>query len=621
VSILKNSADIFDLRLGATGASEAYLGDVLVWPIVGCGVTLRLPFGSAADPEALIDTSRPSKSIANSTGVVLSADANATDGICGDFTAGGNLLIRYPFVCDFLTRPFTVECRVKITSSNDVINLFERGTFSPGSGFSYYAIKLYSTYVSVYVSDGNTEQKCNVKLFFPAAHATLVPGNWYRIVVQRDEASRFTVYVNNVPGLRYRPIFGHPFVDSFHDSLEYIIGQYFNPNSFVGVGDLTFRQVRGINNNVNHVDNRLLIGGAGYIDDYKVTVCTPPVASIARIPAPGPDPHYGNVALLLHFNEIEEQEFVDSGPYGFEPEKVGSPVIVQATASGRTNNLTGIGPFVGQVGAGNAAFITPKYLVFSGGASTSNFTDVFDLGADDQDFTIEFWAKGGAGGAVMGYYVTYPTNGGYPRSHYGWQVNVNSYSCSQGCTGAAFSFTAEGLNPDLRSRGGSGSKHFYGGTGTAADICEDGVGNCVNRGLNIAANGYQGVYANYQVFADEWHHYAVARSGNTIRLFLDGRLVAYGPVPFNFSTAPARAEYVGNADVSPRTDLIPPVLVLGGWMKDFSAGAAVLVDEVRITRGVARYTADFELQSRAFPDTSPTPTPPAAPTILSIDWI
>lgn len=615
MSILKNSADIFDLRLGATGAAEAYLGDVLVWPIAGCGVTLHIPFGSADDPTELIDKSRPRKTIADSTGVTLVTAAGATNGVAGDFTAGGNLLIRYPFACDFLTRPFTIECNVKITSQDDVINLFERGTYSLPLLYSYYSIKLHSTHIAVFNDNLDIEDSsalCNVKLFFPQSTPELTPGIWYRVVVQRDLDGRFTVYLNGVPGTTYRPIFGNVLVDQFHDSLEYTTGQFFYTGSFIGVGKLAKRIDSGINN-TNHVTNQLYVGGAGYIDDYKVTVCTPPVANIPRIPAPGADPYYGNVALLMHFNEITEQKFVDSGPLGLEPEIVGAPSIGLTTLSGTTNNLAGVGPLVGRFGVGSGNAYEGKALIFSAGADTETFNDVFNLGANDQNFTVEFWAKtvGGSsnpGGPVMGYYVTYPTNGSYPRPYVGWSIGLGSYHCSQGCGSASFGFEAIAPGPPYDSN--PGKNYFYGGTGTIEDIAV--CNNCDEWLTRVVTSpdASQGVYSNYQVFHGEWHHYAVTRSGDIIRLFLDGHVVAYGPVAFNFSTGVAKDAKAGFKNpnnpneflVPPKDDFIAPVLMLGARIKDFPAGAIVELDEVRITAGVARYTEDFALQSRAFPD-------------------
>lgn len=80
----------------------------------------------------------------------------------------------------------------------------------------------------------------------------------------------------------------------------------------------------------------------------------------------------------------------------------------------------------------------------------------------------------------------------------------------------------------------------------------------------------------------QWYHIAIARSGSSIRLFCDGVL----------STTVTSSATLANAITTIR---------LGDW-----AGANYLngyIDDLRITKGVARYTATFPVPTEAFPNT------------------
>lgn len=82
--------------------------------------------------------------------------------------------------------------------------------------------------------------------------------------------------------------------------------------------------------------------------------------------------------------------------------------------------------------------------------------------------------------------------------------------------------------------------------------------------------------------AGTWHHIAVSRSAGTTRLFVDGVLKASGADSRNYAAQALRFGYYGG----------------GGF------GFSGHLDEVRITKGVARYTADFTPPAAPFPDTA-----------------
>jgi hypothetical protein len=86
---------------------------------------------------------------------------------------------------------------------------------------------------------------------------------------------------------------------------------------------------------------------------------------------------------------------------------------------------------------------------------------------------------------------------------------------------------------------------------------------------------------------EAWHHIAVARSGTDLRVFVDGALGA-------------TATYSGDFGRSDKT------LMLGAQTGD-SRWFDGHLDDVRVTKGVARYTAAFSVPTAAFPDTPPPP--------------
>lgn len=82
-----------------------------------------------------------------------------------------------------------------------------------------------------------------------------------------------------------------------------------------------------------------------------------------------------------------------------------------------------------------------------------------------------------------------------------------------------------------------------------------------------------------------WHHVAVTRSGSTIRIFVDGAQLG-------------SATYSGQIGRSDKT------LTLGAHPGDSRSFTGNL-DDIRITKGVARYTAAFTAPTEAFPDSLP----------------
>lgn len=92
-----------------------------------------------------------------------------------------------------------------------------------------------------------------------------------------------------------------------------------------------------------------------------------------------------------------------------------------------------------------------------------------------------------------------------------------------------------------------------------------------------------------------WHHIAVARSAGVCRGFVDGAQVFSGAYAFDFSQ-------VGVVSV--------------GGKSDGSNALSGYIDDLRITKGVARYTANFTPPTAPFPDAPSSGDPVFLPPLL-----
>lgn len=97
--------------------------------------------------------------------------------------------------------------------------------------------------------------------------------------------------------------------------------------------------------------------------------------------------------------------------------------------------------------------------------------------------------------------------------------------------------------------------------------------------------GWELVTANATLTKGAWRHVAVAKSGSMVRIFLDGTLQAAANLVRNTVLGDYELK-IGGLGFSP------------GWEQYFIG----YIDEVRITKGVARYTADFTPPAARFPD-------------------
>jgi hypothetical protein len=103
------------------------------------------------------------------------------------------------------------------------------------------------------------------------------------------------------------------------------------------------------------------------------------------------------------------------------------------------------------------------------------------------------------------------------------------------------------------------------------------VGSALNGGIFVAIDGNYFGSNSAVLIANQWQHIAVTRSGGTCRVFVDGTQVG------------SRAS---------SANLTGSNLVVGGYYSTLYLFDGY-IDDLRITKGIARYTSNF--------------TPPAAP--------
>lgn len=105
-------------------------------------------------------------------------------------------------------------------------------------------------------------------------------------------------------------------------------------------------------------------------------------------------------------------------------------------------------------------------------------------------------------------------------------------------------------------------------------------------GLKYYVNGSTPAEMNTAVTLNTWHHVAYSRSAGIGRFFVDGVQIG--------------SNYTDNVNYGTSADL---VIGQVGDNRAFASGYLKgAVDEVRITKGVARYTANFPVPSAPFPN-------------------
>jgi len=115
-----------------------------------------------------------------------------------------------------------------------------------------------------------------------------------------------------------------------------------------------------------------------------------------------------------------------------------------------------------------------------------------------------------------------------------------------------------------------------------------------NPSLSLRANVRQGTGVvvtsspDNIVTLNSWHHIALSYDQSTFRLFVDGTLV--GSTTFNTQTSNDSTQSTLKVGVFEYNGTL-----LGGFMNGY-------IDDLRITKGVARYTQNFTPPTAPFPD-------------------
>ena len=112
--------------------------------------------------------------------------------------------------------------------------------------------------------------------------------------------------------------------------------------------------------------------------------------------------------------------------------------------------------------------------------------------------------------------------------------------------------------------------------------------NTLYAGASTSTGG-AAVTGTSPVAANIWYHLALVRSGNTITLYRNGSVEATAAVS---GSIPVRTQHLGIGVYGE---------YIGLYGTDYGARMMGWLDEVRITKGVARYTGAFTVPGSAFP--------------------
>jgi uncharacterized membrane protein len=124
-------------------------------------------------------------------------------------------------------------------------------------------------------------------------------------------------------------------------------------------------------------------------------------------------------------------------------------------------------------------------------------------------------------------------------------------------------------------------KHIIANVGSG----QDGINIYIDADSNITyndGNAITSVGTSYTSYWNQWTHIAVVRSGSTISMYVNGALAG---TPTTQTPGTNQFLYIGKSGYS-------------GY--DFTG----YIDDLRITKGVARYTTDFTPPNISFPDGS-----------------
>lgn len=103
--------------------------------------------------------------------------------------------------------------------------------------------------------------------------------------------------------------------------------------------------------------------------------------------------------------------------------------------------------------------------------------------------------------------------------------------------------------------------------------------------VSFSSENFAGIISNSALDINTWYHIAVCRSSGNATIYINGVQQAFGNFPS--STQYSNPVYVGAFD--------PTNASYSFWFKGW-------IDELRITKGIARYTANFTPPTQPFPN-------------------
>lgn len=179
---------------------------------------------------------------------------------------------------------------------------------------------------------------------------------------------------------------------------------------------------------------------------------------------------------------------------------------------------------------------------------------------------------GGASGYFdgSGDYLSIPNNAAFQFGTGDFTIEVWIYMTSTGDFGQKI--IANGNNS-------------FSGSGSSGAVYLEAQQNFNDRVLTFGTNESNPiVQTTTPIILNQWHHAAVTRSGSTVRLFMDGILVSTG--------TSSQSINLSNNDLligRSRWD------AFGNYWRGY-------IDDLRITKGVARWTNDFPVPTEAYPN-------------------
>jgi len=281
--------------------------------------------------------------------------------------------------------------------------------------------------------------------------------------------------------------------------------------------------------------------------------------------SPGEDPYYQKVELLLHANNTINDGF---GNLRFPDSSIQNRICAAQGQANITTSEIDQSP----VGSG---------CIYLNGSAAMLALDT-GLNAGTDDLTFEFWGK--IVGSTDGNFASPEGNIITMDTGYGWDKRIHIYRANINPYGPAI----YQVRMSMQISGFSGLTNIW-----SADITP---------------------------YINQWAHYAISRTSGVTKVFINGSAVTLGTAPATSepwdvwaTTANFVSDNIAWNFPGTNSNFHYIAMPLFGWSYDKVVG---LVDEVRYTVGIGRYSSSFSPPTTAFPDTGPI-IGPNSPTNLS----